>query len=220
MPNQPEVTAPVSRGRNASTGTIMNYGTAKGGNAGGSNASVGGSTSNGNQSTNQIPVSPIATEKDVFNGASATASTSSQNPPTIQSVVDVTAKNSEYVARTSDGANSSVDSGYHSNLPSHNATPTLPTSDNEYNTELGEKTFARTGKGLETSREFGSNSDDLDRIATNAGVIAQNPNASKQDSNGTGERSTTSPHGSPTPQIREDLLDGETNPDFPEILGQ
>jgi len=214
MPNQPEITAPVSRGRDASLGSITNYGTAKNGVSGGANVSVGAAQSNGNQSMNQVPISPVASIENIYNGAANGASTSSsQSPEAIQGNVNTAAVHSEYVARTTAGNVSSPAAGYYTNYPRTDKVPQRPDNgfgNKNYDTTYGEKTYGNPN-GIETSREFGSNSDDLERIATNAGVVEQNPNK-KIDG--------AKPLGDPTPQERETLLDGETNPDFPEILGQ
>lgn len=143
----PELTSPVSRGQQAATGIVQNIGTALGSAAAGSlsggignfvNNSIGGTVFNGIQSANQIPSSrgPASQSANqstmavvanpLEGGASFAVSTSSVNPPSIQS--DTLAYiNGEKVA-TTDAATTSVPAqGFGTIAPKSNAVE-LPAS--------------------------------------------------------------------------------------------
>jgi hypothetical protein len=140
---QPDITSPVTRGQSASTGVTQNIGTALGSAAAGSlsggiggftNNSLGGSAYNGIQSANQIPTQrgPILTPtiavvaNPLEGGGSYSVSTSSVNPPSIQSDVKMYLQGQEVV--TTDAQSTSVPAqGFGTVLPK-SAAVELPTN--------------------------------------------------------------------------------------------
>ena len=206
MPNQPEVTAPVSRGLNASIGVIANYGTSKGAaggtmGVGGSNGSVGGLRDNGTASFQNAAKNPTAQIKDVYNGANGASVTSSANPLSIQNDSKTAAGNSEYVVRSfvQNPNSPGVNGGFLTNYPKSTQNVESPSKDGynkNYATTIGGNTLNL--KGIETSREFGSVNNDLTRAANNANEAALNSNKKIDGAKMVGD---------PTVQVRNEATD-------------
>ena len=206
MPNQPEITAPVSRGLNASIGIVANYGTSLGSSTGGvqgvgsSNGSVGGLRDNGTSSFQNAAKNPTATIKDPNNTPSSSVVTSSANPQSIQDDSSSAADNSEYVSRVfTQNPNGPGAGGYHSNLPKAVHSVEMPSNtgfNKNYASTLGGND--QNLKGLETSITFGS-VNDINRLANDFNEVKLNSNK-KLD----GAKSI----GSPEPQPRNETIDG------------
>jgi hypothetical protein len=206
---QPDITAPVSRGRNASIGTIMNFGTAQGSAAGvignaGTNNSKGGIVDNGNLSFNQAPKNASYTSRDVENGgASFSVSTSSQNPTSIQndSSNDVA---SQYVAKSTAGSVNSAGAGNFASIPRSDKVVEMPSAGTPgvrvVSAELD-------GQVYQNNPHFGENlsagsTNNAQRITRDFVDTQANPNKKQN-----GKQSV----GSSSSQVRNEMVDGGVN---------
>lgn len=182
MPNQPEITAPVSRGLAAAMGIVANYGTSQGAvggtaGVGSSNGSVGGLRDNGTASFQNAASNPTATIADIYNLPSANVVTSSANPLSIQDDSSAAADNSEYPTQVfTQEPNSPGSAGYHTNSPKAVKSVEFPSNvgyNKNYATTLGgnDQNLA----GLETSNVFGS-VNDIARLANDMNEVKDNSN--------------------------------------------
>lgn len=205
MPIQPDITSPVSRGKNASIGITMNYGTSKGvtglpGIGGIVNNSKGGFVDNGNLSFNQAPKNASFVQRDPSNGgASKTVSVSSQNPLSIQD--DSTNEvDSQYVAKSTSGAVNAAGAGNFATLPRSDKVVDMPVVLGSVRVNSAEL----EGDVYQRDPHFGENlsagsTDNLQRMAQDFTETEENSNK-KQD----GAKSV----GSPAPQPRTNAVYG------------
>ena len=206
MANQPDITAPVSRGAAASFGTIMNYGTAVNSTNGGLNGTVGGNANNGVASFNNAASNPPQFIKDGNNGgASKDSLVSSLNPTTIQND-SVNDRISQYVARTAQNL-ISHESGYHTDFPTatdiafpgSTKNPSYAIDGNTYPNAPG-----KVGAGLQAGPVLG---------ATNNLASAQYQVSLALQDSATGIDGKA-PIGSPTPQVRNESEEGISSTNF------
>ncbi len=217
-------TAPVSRrSASSSLGVVQNIGSAQGETGGlssvggNNNTSKGGSVSNGGASFQQAPVAPSAQLKDASTGSNKKTLLSSNNPLLAQDQVGIN-KLGEQVAQTSSAPESSVSTGYHTDMPRAQTTVTLPDklapSVRTVSAEIGADVTISL-KGIETSRTFGS-VDDLERIANDAGVVKAPGRGSTAATRQNGADGPPRGKGDPTPQERDTERAQQVSPDFPE----
>jgi len=207
MPNQPDITAPVSRGRNASLGTILNYGTAVNSTAGGANTSVGGSATNGGSSFQTVGNNPIELVADPNSGATKSTVVSSNNPDTIQAE-SVNSRDSQYIARTAQNLISNPN-GFHVDFPNATDVAVQQTNDPNYTIEGNTypNSIGKVGPGLQNSNVYGGDQTNLGKIYDDAAIAEADPVTAER-------QGGRKPVGDPTVQNRDEATEGVSSNDF------
>jgi len=179
--NTPDITAPVSRGRNASIGTVMNFGTAQSGEqgsgAGTINNSKGGVVDNGVASFQNAAKNSAYMNKEGNGGASKATSTSSQNIVSIQADTtnDIA---SEYVVRSTSGSVNAGAAGNYASLPRSDKAVDMPVVDPG---AVRTNNASLVGQTYQDNPHFGENlsagsTTNAERIVANRIEVENNPN--------------------------------------------
>lgn len=215
MATQPDITAPVSRTRASSIGTIMNYGTAVNSTNGGANSTVGGSANNGVASFQNTAKNPITLNRDTnLGGATKESLVSSQNPASIQ-LDSTNDRQSQYVARTAQNLISST-AGYHVDFPTAaNVANQQPNSRSGPSYVLEGKTYpnsiAKVGPGLQNSNVYGGDQSNLGALRNDFAEDLADPVHKRVD----GKKGV----GDPTPQVRNSATEDLTSTNFVDNVG-